>query len=85
MPPLPFPLFAPHRELLRYAVNTGLRNSKEGPHDLSDVTRNNTQHAFSACQMLGFIRKTEGSAVAVKYEQFSTVVQCSTSPYEDRN
>jgi hypothetical protein len=43
LPPLPSPLFALHHALLGYAVNTGLRNSKEGPYDLCDVTRNNTQ------------------------------------------
>jgi hypothetical protein len=39
----PYPRFAPHRVLLGYAVNTGLRNSKEGPRDLRDVMRKNTQ------------------------------------------
>jgi hypothetical protein len=39
----PHPRFAPHRALLGYAVNNGLYNSKEGPRDLRDVTRNNTQ------------------------------------------
>jgi hypothetical protein len=43
LPPLPSPLFAPHCALLGYAVTTGSRNNKEGPRDLSDVTRNNTQ------------------------------------------
>jgi hypothetical protein len=42
-PPLPSPLFVPHRTLLGYAVNTGSRNTKEGPRDLRDVTRNDTQ------------------------------------------
>jgi hypothetical protein len=42
LPPLPSPRLAPHRALLGYAVNTGSRNSKEGPRDLRDVTRNNT-------------------------------------------
>jgi hypothetical protein len=39
----PYPRFAPHRALLGYAVNTGLRNSKEGQRDLRDITSNNTQ------------------------------------------
>jgi hypothetical protein len=43
LPPLPSPCFAPHRVLLGYAVTTGSCNSKEGPHDLLDVTHNNTQ------------------------------------------
>jgi hypothetical protein len=43
LPPLPSPLFARHRALLGYAATTGLRNNKEGPPDLHDVMRNNTQ------------------------------------------
>jgi hypothetical protein len=39
----PFIPLAPHRVLLGYAVTTGSRNSKEGPRDLRNVTRNNTQ------------------------------------------
>jgi hypothetical protein len=39
----PYSRFAPHRTLLGYAVNTGLRNSKEGPRDVRDVMRNNAQ------------------------------------------
>jgi hypothetical protein len=38
-----YPRFTLHCALLGYAVNTGLRNSKEGPRDLRDVTCNNTQ------------------------------------------
>jgi hypothetical protein len=38
-----YPRFASHRTLLGYAVNTGLGNSKGGPRDLRDVTRNSTQ------------------------------------------
>jgi hypothetical protein len=44
LPLLPSPRFVPHRVLLGYAVTTGLRNSKEGPRDLRDVMRNDTQH-----------------------------------------
>jgi hypothetical protein len=64
LPPLPSPLFAPHCVLLGYAVTTvttGSRNSNEGPHDLSDVTRNNTP---------AFIGETEGSEVPVEYGQY---------------
>jgi hypothetical protein len=39
LPPLPS-----FRMLLGYTVITWSRNSKEGQSDLSDVTRNNTQH-----------------------------------------
>jgi hypothetical protein len=78
LPPLPSPLFAPHRASLGYAVSTGMCNSKE---HVTSVTSHATIHnaAFSACQIPGFIRETEGSAVPVEYEQFST------SLYEDRN
>jgi hypothetical protein len=41
LPLHPSPLSAP--VLLGYAVTIGPRNSKEGPRDLSDVTRNSTQ------------------------------------------
>jgi hypothetical protein len=40
----PYPCFAPLRVLLGYAVTTGLLNSKEGPRDLLDVMRNNTEY-----------------------------------------
>jgi hypothetical protein len=43
LPPLPSPNFPTHHALLGYAVNTGSRDSKEGPRDLRDVTHNNTQ------------------------------------------
>jgi hypothetical protein len=41
--PLPSPLFTPRRALPGYAVTTGSHNNKEGPRDLSDIARNNTQ------------------------------------------
>jgi hypothetical protein len=37
------PHFPSLRVLLGYAVTIGSRNSKEGPRNLSDVTRNSTQ------------------------------------------
>jgi hypothetical protein len=40
LPPLPAPLFA--QRVARLRDNTGWRNSKEGPRNLSDVTRNST-------------------------------------------
>jgi hypothetical protein len=43
LPHLPSPRFASHPVLLGYAVATGSRNSKDGPRNLRDVTRNNTQ------------------------------------------
>jgi hypothetical protein len=43
LPPLPSPLFTPHHVLLGCTVTTGSHNSKEGPRDLRDITRNNTQ------------------------------------------
>jgi hypothetical protein len=56
LPPLPSLLFATHRVLLGYGGTTASRNSKEGPRDLSDVTRNTTQRCVlrisdsSACK-----------------------------------
>jgi hypothetical protein len=44
--PHPSPRYAPYRSLLGYAFNTGSRNSMEGPRDLRDVTRNNTQRCL---------------------------------------
>jgi hypothetical protein len=41
LPPLPSPLFAPRVAELRESA--GSRNRKEGPRDLSDVTRNSTR------------------------------------------
>jgi hypothetical protein len=41
MPPLPSPLFA--SRVARLRGDTGWRNSKEGPRNLSDVTRNSTR------------------------------------------
>jgi hypothetical protein len=43
LPPLPSARFAPHRVLLCYSVTTGSHNSKAGPPDLCEVTRDNTQ------------------------------------------
>jgi hypothetical protein len=44
LPPLPSPLFAPR--VARLHGNTGWRNSKEGPHNLSDVTRKSTRRCI---------------------------------------
>jgi hypothetical protein len=60
LPPLPS-----FRVLLGYAVITWSRNRKEGRRELSDVTRNNTQRCFPACQIPALIGETEGSAVEV--------------------
>jgi hypothetical protein len=43
LPPLPSLPLSLLRVLLSYAVTVGSRNSREGPRDLSDVTRSNTQ------------------------------------------
>jgi hypothetical protein len=60
--PFPSLLFAPHRALLGYAVNTGMRNSKEGPRD---VRRNNTEH-----RVLPHVR-LQGLQERLKAVQFS--------------
>jgi hypothetical protein len=72
LPSLPSPLFAPHSVLLGYMVTTGSRNSKEGPRDLSDVTRNNTQHCVLRMSDSS-VYKTEGSAAPVEYKSASLV------------
>jgi hypothetical protein len=57
LPPLPSPLFAPHRALLAHAINTGSRNNKS---HVTPMTSRATIHnaAFSACQTPAFIRVT---------------------------
>jgi hypothetical protein len=57
LPPLPSPLFAPHRVLLGYAVTAGSRNSREGPRDLSDVTRNSTRRCVLRMADSNFYRR----------------------------
>jgi hypothetical protein len=65
---LPYPRFAPHRTLLGllgYAVNIGLRNSKEELRDLRDVTRNNTQRCV--------LRTSDSSVYRRDWRQCSAV------------
>jgi hypothetical protein len=51
--------------LLGYALTIGSHNSKEGPRNLSDVTRNSTGAAFSAYHIPALTEETEGSAAQV--------------------
>jgi hypothetical protein len=70
LPSLPSHRFAPHRVFLGYAVNTGSRNSKKGPRDLSDVMHNSAQRCVlrmsdsSVCNRV----TTEKSASVVQFQ-----------------
>jgi hypothetical protein len=73
--PLPSPLFAPRVSRLR--GNTRWRNSKEGPRNLSDITRNSTRRCvLRMSDSSVHKRETEStSAPVIKYEQLSTSSQ----------
>jgi hypothetical protein len=64
--------FSSLRVLLGYAITTGSRNSKEGPRDLSDVTRNSTQRCVLCMSDSSVYRGDRGqcssSSKVVRYE-----------------
>jgi hypothetical protein len=77
LPSLPSPCFAPHRALLGYTVNTGSRNSKEGPRDLHDVTRNNTQRCILLMSDSSVYKRHWRQCSSVEYESVFMRVQVS--------
>jgi hypothetical protein len=54
----PSPRFVPHHALLGDTVNAGSRNSKEGSHDLHDITCNSTQCHVSCMSDSGVYSET---------------------------